>query len=274
MDSCTDTNLVSRGYAQRHKLRINRSIRITIGTAGGSTFKTDGEVWVKVLAKTISGKMRTISIRAQVADIGSKCLINTAALGRDGYIMIQGDDVNGRSGSCLIGGNDRDPAVWFLDNDNFGMPILRTEGAPTHKQSRPAGLLARLAGVLKALDVQGERRGEQGQKRGREGRGGSARGRLQSGPSGRSRSKTGGRKTGRHWGRGGEVNSRANVAVRFGDDSMSTHCLMMSRLSLQNATTQKIGDGGSTAMDLARRRAVMMGRRRQSQRGRQVVARR
>jgi hypothetical protein len=187
MDSCTDTNLVSRGYARRHKLQINKNIRITIGTAGGSTFRTDGEVWVRVLAMTLSGKAQTIGVRAQVADIGSKCLINAAALGCDGYIMIQGDDSHGKTGLCLIGGSDSDPVVWFLDNDHFGMPILRTEGAPVHKQSRLEGLLQCLVKVLASLRLE-----EPGNKRVREGRAGSADGRLQ------ARGKSGGSKSGKH----------------------------------------------------------------------------
>jgi hypothetical protein len=208
MDSCTDTNLGSRCYARRHKLRINKDVRITIGTAGGSTFRTDGEVWVRVLAMTLSGKARTIGIHAQVADIGSKCLINTAALGRDGYIMIQGDDSHGKTGSCLIGGSDSDPVVWFLDNDHFGMPILRTEGAPVHKQSRPEGLLRRLVKVLASLRLE-----EPGNKRVREGRAGSADGRLQ------ARGKSGGSKSGKHWGRG-RADKRASRAVHFGESDV------------------------------------------------------
>ena len=86
--------------------------------------------------------------------------------------MVQGDDVNGRTGSCLIGGEDGDPVVWFLDNDDFGMPILRTEGAPTHRHSRPEGILRRLAKVLQGLRLE-----EAGAKRERKGRAGSADGR-------------------------------------------------------------------------------------------------
>ena len=66
--------------------------------------------------------------------------------------------------------------------------------------------------MLKILRVE-----QQGQKRVRESRGSSANGRLQAG--GKSRSKTGGWKTGKHWGRAGKADSQVNMAVCWGEDS-------------------------------------------------------
>ena len=97
-DSCTDTDLVSRDFATREKLDIDTTVRIRIGTAGGVSFLTDGVATVKLPIVDIKGSKHILEIRAHVADIGKKCLVNTAGLARQGYIFVHGGDDKGADG--------------------------------------------------------------------------------------------------------------------------------------------------------------------------------
>ena len=155
MDSCTDTILVSRVYAQRHGLKIDTTVRLRIGTAAGASFMTDGTVDFKLPAKTVSGKYRPIALKGHVADIGAKCLINTAALACEGYIVAQGMGPDGADGSFLMDPNGTLDDVWPMSQDDYGMPILETEGAPIRVRSKPAGLMVRIANIARKLSKGG-----------------------------------------------------------------------------------------------------------------------
>ena len=145
-DSCIDTDLVSREYAKRAGLDIDTTVRIRIGTAGGASFLTDGVATVKLPIIDVKGDNYTLKIRAHVADIGSKCLVNTAGLGRKGYIFVHGGDDKGVDGSLMMAPNG---AVFVLCQDECGMPILPTEGAPIKTSSAPAGLMRRVVGMMR-----------------------------------------------------------------------------------------------------------------------------
>ena len=108
---------------------------------------TDGVVDFELMAKTLHGKMKPVKLRGHVADIGAKCLINTAHLARQGYILAQGMDKDGIDGSFMM---DPDSGVvWPMSQDDHGMPILETDGAPIHVSSKPVRLITRFAEVAK-----------------------------------------------------------------------------------------------------------------------------
>ena len=75
---------VSRLSPRREKLDIDTTVRIRIGTAGGASFLTDGVATVKLPIIDVKGHKHILEIRAHVADIGKKCLVNTAGLARQG----------------------------------------------------------------------------------------------------------------------------------------------------------------------------------------------
>ena len=139
----TDTNLVSRAYARRHNLEINRAIRIIIGTAGGSTFRTDGEVWVKVLAKTLSGKARTIRIRAQVI-----CFVNSGM--NDQMTPCCGKLWSGLVWRCVVVGVVGVVGVAVVAlapaiHISVRMPLCMPRGAPMHM---PANMSVHMSGYI------------------------------------------------------------------------------------------------------------------------------
>ena len=112
-------------------------MRIRIGTAGGASFLTDGVATVKLPIIDVKGDKHTLEVRAHVADIGRKCLVNTAGLGRKGYIFMHGSDDQGINDSLMMVPNR---AVFALCQDECRMLILPTEGVPVKTSSAPAGL--------------------------------------------------------------------------------------------------------------------------------------
>ena len=112
---------------------------------------TDGVVDFELMAKNLHGKMKPVKLRGHVADIGAKCLINTAHLARQGYIIAQGMGKDGIDGSFMM---DPDSGVvWPMSQDDHGMPILETDGAPIRVSSKPIGLITRFVEVAKRHKV-------------------------------------------------------------------------------------------------------------------------
>ena len=145
-DSCTDTDLVSHDFATREKLDIDTTVRIRIGTAGGASFLTNGMATVKLPIIDIKGSKHILKIRAHVADIGKKCLVNTVGLAQQGYIFVHGGDNKGTDGTFMMSPSK---AVFALSQDECGMLILPTKGAPIKTSSAPAGLMAQVARMMR-----------------------------------------------------------------------------------------------------------------------------
>ena len=74
--------------------------------------------------------MKPVKLRGHIADIGAKYLINTAHLTRQGYIIAQGVGKDGMDGSFMM--DPGNSVIWLMSQDDYGMPILETNGAPIH----------------------------------------------------------------------------------------------------------------------------------------------
>ena len=72
--------------------------------------------------------------------------MNTAGLARQGYIFMHGGDNKGADGTFMMSPSK---AVFTLLQDECGMPILPTEGAPIKTSSAPAGLMMRMARMVR-----------------------------------------------------------------------------------------------------------------------------
>ena len=74
--------------------------------------------------------MKPVKLRGHIADIGAKYLINTAHLTHQGYIIAQGVGKDGMDGSFMM--DPDNGVIWLMSQDDYGMPILETNGAPIH----------------------------------------------------------------------------------------------------------------------------------------------
>ena len=108
--------------------KIDRSVRRNIGTANeGVAFKTEGTLDLELEIRDVEGVWHTLCLTCHVADIGSKCLLNTTALRKVGWRFVQQNNADGTDGTCLIA---PDGKIFALGGDDHKMPILPTRQAP------------------------------------------------------------------------------------------------------------------------------------------------
>ena len=147
MDLCTDTVLISCTYTKQHRLKINTATHLCIGTASGTTFMTDGVVDFKLMAKNSHSKMKPVKLRGHVADIGAKCLINTAHLTCQGYIIAQGMGKDRINSSFMM--DPDNGIVWLMSQNDHSMLILETDRALICMLSKLIRLITCFAKVAK-----------------------------------------------------------------------------------------------------------------------------
>ena len=98
----------------------------------------------------VKADKHTLEIRAHVVDIGKKCLVNMAGLAHKGCIFAHGGD--DKALDLVMAPNK---AVFALCQGKCGMPILPTKDAPIKASSAPAGLMARMVGMMREGSVRG-----------------------------------------------------------------------------------------------------------------------
>jgi hypothetical protein len=122
--------------------KIDRSVRRNIGTANeGVAFKTEGTIDLELEIRDVEGVWNTLCLTWHVADIGSKCLLNTTALRKSGWKFVQQNNLDGSDGTCLIA---PDGKIFALGGDDHEMPILTTRQTPVVAKAK-SSTLRRLA---------------------------------------------------------------------------------------------------------------------------------
>ena len=139
-DSCCDTHLLSLAFVRMMNLesKIDRSVRRNIGTANeGVAFKTEGTIDLELEIRDVEGVWNTLCLTWHVADIGSKCLLNTTAPRKSEWKFVQQNNADGTDGTCLIA---PDGKIFALGGDDHEMPILPTRQAPVVAKAKPSTL--------------------------------------------------------------------------------------------------------------------------------------
>lgn len=137
IDSCCDTHLVAREVVTAMGLwdKVDTSKRITMGTAGPDTFRTEGVVAVPCKVREHGSKVwHTIELEMHVTDTGGKCLVSQKQLQCCGWKFVYEHNKKGGEGSFMVA---PDGIIFALHSDEHGFPILATEGAPIARFSSP-----------------------------------------------------------------------------------------------------------------------------------------
>jgi hypothetical protein len=137
LDSCSDTHLVAREVVTALNLwaHVDRSRRVSMGTAGPDTFLTEGAVRIPIRLKELGRQVwHTVELEMHITDLVDKCLVSQRDLQRNGWKIVYEMNKQGQEGSFLVA---PDGILFALHADSHGFPILPTEGAPVCKYSKP-----------------------------------------------------------------------------------------------------------------------------------------
>ena len=157
LDSCSDTNLISREAVTSLGLwdKVDKSRRISMGTAGPDGFRTEGAVLVPLPINPYKRKQQhTVELDMHVADMGDKCLVSQQVLKRNGWKIVDELNKHGQHGAFLIA---PDGVIFALHEDEHGFPMLDTDGAPIAEWSKPDQV--RVQNAL-ATEQQGQESGD------------------------------------------------------------------------------------------------------------------
>ena len=113
-------------------------MRRSIGTANeGVAFKTEGTLDLELEIRDVEGVRHTLCLTWNVADIGTKCLLNTTALRKVRWRFVQQSNADGTDSTYLIAPDDK---IFALGGDDHEMPILPTRQAPVVAKAKPSTL--------------------------------------------------------------------------------------------------------------------------------------